>query len=679
MSHLRPYMDLSEHYFYPDEKKLVCQHIEEGGLSIRKFAEDHKLKKSRIGKWMKHWKAFKSSGIDKFGEDKPGRPPKMDQHGSLHLCDFLKQGRRSQQAPTAAELNSKIRAEIQATAARKGVGNELGNCSRSTIWRIWKTHNCEEGKCQLKTHARIINEADPRNAYTMACMLWAFCAILSACMCYNWDATQFYMSDDVSDMAVYIKGDSCRVPLTRESSGGLGVSIKYYHFHNAAGEAAPAVYVIADESFSEGEFFVLPIIGLGNSTEVGSKGYLCWCKTRNCNDSFYRWYAKEIVVPFVQRVREVHQEKNDDGTDMRAFVMCDGEESQIRVFQELAIRQLFRDNLIDFGKTPASCSAILQSSDVSMFFKATKQVLKNIQTQPYKSAILERNLKTAFVHCRQRNGPDTVAGMSSAMESKIINGLQQIVFVIHKELCPDIIKKGYIECGQDAPISLDDNGQLTYQKYEQCIRKCTRLLATAEVETMREHFEHFVGIMRQRGKITEAEMDEKGIPNYNHHDTDKKPKDQRALHKQRATVMNADDVVQQFIDYQQLRTTHRLQMEQRRAARAATAGQREAAKLAREAEKRRRQGLTDEEKRAEANAKRRATAERKRLERLEQQNQQHQLPQQQQQPEHPDGGDSDDMDDLVDEGPYHDSGSEDNWSINGDNWLLRNRTEEEIV
>ena len=67
---------------------------------------------------------------------------------------------------------------------------------------------------------------------------------------------------------------------------------------------------------------------------------------------------------------------------------------------------------------------------------------------------------------------------------------------------------------------------------------------------MREHLPHFVGIMRQRGRITEADMNEKGIPNYNWLDTDKKPKEQRSLHKQRAVIMNAEEVVAQFIDYQ---------------------------------------------------------------------------------------------------------------------------------
>ncbi len=72
---------------------------------------------------------------------------------------------------------------------------------------ILKAHNCEEGKCQMKSRARIINETDPRNVYTMACMMWAFCALLASCMCYNWDATQFLVSPDVANTVVYIKSD----------------------------------------------------------------------------------------------------------------------------------------------------------------------------------------------------------------------------------------------------------------------------------------------------------------------------------------------------------------------------------------------------------------------------------------------------------------------------------------
>lgn len=307
---------------------------------------------------------------------------------------------------------------------------------------------------------------------------------------------------------------------------------------------------------------------------------------------------------------------------MRAFVMCDGEESQIRIFQEQEIRDVLAEELVDFGKTPASCSAILQSSDVSLFFKSTKQLLKTVLSQPsYKSTMLQRNLKTAFTYYRQQRTTD----LSSAMESKIIDSLQQICYTIHKSLNPDIVKKGYIDCGQDAPISLDENGYETFTKYDKCMGKCTRKLSTNEYQVMKDQFIHFVLLMRNHGRITEAEMDEKNIPNYNNCDSDKKPKDQRALHKQRAVIMNAEDCVAAYANYQQRRQQAIAMETQRRLQRTVTAGERQAARVAKEAEKRRRATLTEDERKAEANNKRRATLARKRLEqqeRLEQQQEQ---------------------------------------------------------
>ena len=132
MSDIRPYKDLSDHYFYPDDKKYVCQHIEENKLTIRRFATGHKLSKSRIGKWMKKWKLFKETGRDQFSEDKAGRPPKIDIHGTIELCRLIKAGRRDQDAVTSAQVSTKIKSEIIAIAGRKGIANDDGKFSRTT-------------------------------------------------------------------------------------------------------------------------------------------------------------------------------------------------------------------------------------------------------------------------------------------------------------------------------------------------------------------------------------------------------------------------------------------------------------------------------------------------------------------------------------------------------------------
>ena len=314
MSNLRRFVDLSSHYFYADDKKYIAEYIYEGNISGRQFAKDHKLSKSRVGIWQKHFKILKESGIDKFHDDRGGRPSKLDDTGSANLCRFINEKQTSQNAATLEEVNNEILEEIKNTLERRGIGNgDAGTktVTTRTMYNIRQSHECEEGKCQFKTHARIINEADVRNVYSMICMLWAFCAISSPCVVFNWDATQFYVSMEGSETAVYIKSNDDResLPLTRESSGTLGISIKYYHLHNANGENASAVYLVADDSMSPDDFFVASVIGLGSDTSVGSKGFLAFTKTRNGNEKFYRWFGIEIVVPFVHLVRSIHQPK----------------------------------------------------------------------------------------------------------------------------------------------------------------------------------------------------------------------------------------------------------------------------------------------------------------------------------------------------------------------------------
>ena len=160
MDGLRRYTDLSERCFFADDKKIVCEYIETSNISIRRFAKDHKLNYARIANWMLKWRCLKDTGKDTFYEDGSGRPPKLDSASSIALCSYLRDCRQAQNAPTMAQVRTKIASEVKATAQRRGIATEDGRIDRKTELNILKAHNCEEGKCQFKTRARIINEAD---------------------------------------------------------------------------------------------------------------------------------------------------------------------------------------------------------------------------------------------------------------------------------------------------------------------------------------------------------------------------------------------------------------------------------------------------------------------------------------------------------------------------------------
>jgi len=237
---------------------------------------------------------------------------------------------------------------------------------------------------------------------------------------------------------------------------------------------------------------------------------------------------------------------------MRAFITCDGEAKQIEVFQEEDVIQLFKDALIDFGKTPASCSAICQSSDASPFFKAAKKRLKfvcsdeNNAKVDWKKTPIGMDLKEVLAHH---------PNISDAMQSKIIEGLQLITVTILDTLNPSVIKKGYELIGQ-YPIN-----------FNKAMKWCTKQMSIAEMQTMEERMGDMVAMFRTKGCVTETDMDELGIINVN--PPNSVAKHNRALHQQRAVIMNSEDCIAKFKVYKTQKELEKEQKEARKAVAAA--------------------------------------------------------------------------------------------------------------
>lgn len=149
--------------------------------------------------------------------------------------------------------------------------------SRSTENRYKTRFAIGVRDCQLKTDARVQTEKFSRNMLSFACMNEAFCSILLAYMIFNWDATQFVINPDGSCKIVFVKHDpNCNEPYITASSGRTGF---------ASGIVDPAVFNIADSDMDDDDVEWVTIVGLQNAMGVGQYGYLCFCKTRNCNAS----------------------------------------------------------------------------------------------------------------------------------------------------------------------------------------------------------------------------------------------------------------------------------------------------------------------------------------------------------------------------------------------------------
>jgi hypothetical protein len=393
-----------------DDKKYICElaettkeKAESAGekFSERAFAGTYNIKPSTLRRWIVKYQDEKKSGQARWGDGtNSGRQPLLDEFGLKKVQGAIDKAYSTDKTMRWAAVRKLINAQIVANSRSRGIPVEGYDISESTFDRYKQTLDIGGRKSQLKTKARINAEKDCRNAFSMFCLSKAISEGLEPEMIFNWDATQYMVTPEGEFEVVVRKGSEEDKTPTEVSPGEMNYFVKLYHFHNAAGNVAVPVLCIANDKMGEEELVVHKAKGGGSTNDAVSDNnysFICYTKTRSGNAAFYRWYAETVVIPFINQVRNFHECKNEDGTPMRAFVTCDGEAKQIEVFQEPEMVQFFKLNLIDFGKTPASCSGISQSSDVSRYFSNTKRAMKTwVHESNFKNAILEREILASF-------------------------------------------------------------------------------------------------------------------------------------------------------------------------------------------------------------------------------------------------------------------------------------------
>lgn len=211
---------------------------------------------------------------------------------------------------------------------------------------------------------------------------------------------------------------------------------------------------------------------------------------------------------------------------MRAFVSCDGEAKQIEIFQEPEIISALEAALIDLGKTPASSSAVCQSSDVSPFFLATKKTLLTITQKLYLDIVLQQRI----IH-------DLGDRYTFEKRKQIADALNQVCFNLQNFGKKVFIKTGYAKCGQ-YPLSLSNALDL-----------CTTKFSTQERGNLETIFPQLVRIYRTAGVVTEDDMTTLGVPNTDDTIYKSIPKDERVLHRQRAVLMTSAHTIAQYRDH----------------------------------------------------------------------------------------------------------------------------------
>lgn len=574
--------DYSTLPYTPERKLWILSEFYGSGLSMSAFCAAHNLKESTVSEWERQYRPHRGTEVIPFRESE-GRPKYLNNKYIEELKYWMKYSRKIGKSTKDADIRAKCTELHSVQQKELGMADFASPMSQRTFMRIKKEIDAKSVMCQLKTKARIRAESDVRNFVSYYVMLKTFTEHLSPDMKFNWDATTYIVDFKGDNKGTIIFDEDCDLPYQMESEGGLSFGVKMYHFHNAAGTCSPPVFVIADGRQDEDTFDAYGIPGLNKDHD--KMGYLVFCRTRNCNSNFYRWFCRTVVVPFVDHIR-AHAAGTDvcqyaDGSNMRAFLTCDGEEEQIRVFLEPEIREIFADKCIDLGKTPASCSGALQSSDVSKFFLASKKVLKHTNDISTVRNILATRISTLLQSIHVIN-PDR--------KTKVLQALLRIHHAINETLTPKIVQEGYRVSGFE-PLSIDA-----------VFNRCTSKLKEDPWKNIVDAVPVLCESMSRNGFLTEAEMDILGIPILD--DNSKVPKDKRALHQQRAVMINAEEAVTKYINRRAERVASK-----------AAAAARKANRPAELAEKQRQQAETlriREEKKRKREAARQKEEEKKR-------------------------------------------------------------------
>lgn len=596
MSRISRFTDLGNKINDPEDMKDVCKAWEESGLSQREFARNHSIHPASMNRYAQKWKILKEGGPDLFRASVcGGRPPLVDTTRIVNMRAKISENTDGKaQNNTVRGFKAMALQAIAETQESRGEAAQNVTISKSSLQRlrndpILETTHVQKG--QTKTVARIRAEGDPRNFFTFACVCIALIlkAGLLAHLIMNWDATTFIIDEDGKLDVIKLKSEADTKVATLEKKSGLNFGCKWYYVHSAAGKVGWPVYVFADDSMEENEFDVYEIPGLGFNQQVTKMdlnlGYVVFTKTRNCCADFYRWFALNIIIPFVESLSTTEGNNefvDSEGNPLPILIACDGEYIQISAFQDPDIRDQLKLLRITLIKSPASLSAKTQAADAGNMFKASKTKLSFAQPDDWDDPLLRRRLLEKVFNFR----------LTWKQEKKVkhAEGLLRVRYAIMSVMDTKIVREGFF------------NIRMFPVNPKKIMGSCTSKMTPQQLNEFVDKMGRGADEILDKGHIKDRLMDEWGLMRI---EGDTKCREDGALQHMRAVWMNHEDVVDLFT-LQRARALARQEV-------AATnrdpviVGLRAQEKEARAAEKRRRAGMTEEEKKAEAAAKRRAT------------------------------------------------------------------------
>lgn len=296
-----------------------------------------------------------------------GRRTKFDNTAKETICANLTKCRNEQNSVTYGQFRDMVTQAANETEARREIYSHSTELSRSTIYNLVEECDFRRVKGQTTTKARQLAQQDIRNYVSVAIMHCAMGDGLKPHQIYNFDSTTYGVLGDNTTVVYQFNPDDDS-PVTRVKENELELSIKTYFCHNGAGNMAPLVIVVVDESLEGDSIVPVKVGGISGSgvSGIGEEGWIVFSRTRGGGDNFFCWYMEFVVIQFILNMRACYADV-DNNEEAKAYIHIDGEIQQIKSYLKPEMQQLFASNSIMVGKLPASCSGTMQASDEENF------------------------------------------------------------------------------------------------------------------------------------------------------------------------------------------------------------------------------------------------------------------------------------------------------------------------
>lgn len=457
------------------------------------------------------------------------RPSFLDAQGKVALVEACKPN-GSGYCVAEEEFNVLVDKLIKdVNVKRNNAPHESPTATTRYCSDIRKELNIKKGNAECTTSARMSAEADLRNFVSYCSMLQSFSDVKPQLL-FNADATQFTVGKaTMGSKCLYYGRRSeighLRLQPVKDNAGGMNLFIKSFLLISAAGFSGNAVYIVADANMESNSIDVYESYHLSHHSNVESKGFVVFCKTRQLCKEFFTWYIKDYFIPTVAKVRNIYGYSREN----RALLTLDGEDIQLAPYKNPEIQKMLSDSNIEVAKSPASTTAATQPCDVGNCFKAAKTSLKRINDCQISHLTESIDAVTNLVqkHCQ------LVQKLEKDVVRSIVYGLMRIKYACSSAYKPSTIEHSFAKSGA-YPFDI-----------VKVLRNCSTPASDIEVQHIMKALPDLTKLYKKQGQLCEADFEEFNIRKSPQNSTISK--DKLTISRRRTVTLTNPEISEQLI------------------------------------------------------------------------------------------------------------------------------------